>query len=92
MSSLSVYDVITDQIIKKLESGCIPWRKAYAGGFPQNGISKKEYRGINSIMLLCESHANPNWFTFKQVSELGGFVKKGEHSSKVIREACQEYI
>lgn len=82
---MKVQDVITNRIIEKLEEGTIPWQRPWTSGeFPKNLISKKEYRGINTFMLSCAGYASPYWATFKQISGLGGKVKKGEHGYPVI--------
>jgi antirestriction protein ArdC len=80
-----VYEIITDKIIEQLEKGVIPWKKSWsAGGLPKNGISNKEYNGINPFLLLVKGYNNPNWFTFKQIQDIGGNVRKGEKATMVI--------
>ena len=84
-SRTSVYDVVTDQIIKLLEQGQIPWRKC---GMPptwstvpaQNYASKTIYRGINSLLLNSLGFAKPYFLTFNQAKKLGGSVRKGAKS------------
>ncbi len=41
----SVYEIITDKIIKQLESGVAPWRKPWTCQTPANLLTQKEYRG-----------------------------------------------
>jgi antirestriction protein ArdC len=41
----SVYSIVTEQIIKLLESGTVPWRRPWQTAPPCNLISQKEYRG-----------------------------------------------
>ena len=50
-----VYEIVTDKIIAQLETGTIPWRKAWTGpnGMPMNLISGKPYSGINFLLLSC---------------------------------------
>lgn len=80
-----VYDIITEQIIEQLEKGVIPWKQSWTeGGLPRNGHSNKQYNGINTFLLASKGYINPNWFTFNQVSEMGGNVKKGEKATMVI--------
>jgi antirestriction protein ArdC len=81
-----VYQVVTDRIIALLESGTVPWQKPWKGGnqWPQNLVSRRTYRGINSFLLNAAGYASPFWLTFKQVKLLGGKVKKGEHSFPVV--------
>ena len=52
---ISVYDSVTNNIISKLESGIAPWIKPWksgqAGGADRNIVSKKEYSGVNRLIL-----------------------------------------
>ena len=80
----TVYEIITDRIIKQLEVGTIPWRQSWKGGKPRNGASMKDYNGINTFLLSMMGYNNPHWFTFKQVNDMGGRIKKGEKGSVVI--------
>jgi antirestriction protein ArdC len=82
----SVYEVITNRIIEHLESGVIPWQKPWVGSenAPKNLISGKEYRGINVWMLSVSPYSSPFWLTYKQATELGGHVRKGEHGTPVV--------
>lgn len=82
MANATVYQIVTDEITKKLEAGLVPWRKPWRTfGPPRNLISGKPYRGINSFLLSCSPHASPYWLTFNQASDLDGHVRKGEKSS-----------
>jgi len=68
----TVYQMVTDEIIKKLEAGTIPWRKPWRDTRAVNWKTQKPYRGINALLL------DPGeYLTFKQVQEAGGKVKKG---------------
>jgi antirestriction protein ArdC len=75
---MNVYEIITKQIIEKLESGTIPWQRPWIGGPAKNLISNKPYQGINTILLACSGFSSPYWLTFKQAQAKGGHVKKGE--------------
>ena len=57
----SVYQEVTDKLIAQLEAGTVPWRKPWAtGGFaPMNLVSRKAYRGINSVILGFSDFASP---------------------------------
>lgn len=76
-----VYQIITDQIITQLEAGTVPWRKTWAGGNPVNYASKKEYNGINRLLLGIAPYASNTWMTYKQAQAAGGNIRKGEKSS-----------
>jgi len=79
----SVYSIITEQVIKQLESGVAPWRKPWRTDVPCNLISGKEYRGINPFLLAPQGYGSRYWLTFNQAKKLGGHVRKGEKSSIV---------
>lgn len=73
----SKHEMITDQIIAALESNTIPWKKPWNSLFPQNLVTKKEYRGINHFLLSMVPSQYPFFATFKQIKDQGGSVKKG---------------
>ena len=81
----SVYEIVTERILEKLEQGTVPWHKPWAGGgCPQNLVSGKEYRGVNIFLLGSQGFTSPFWVTFKQAKQLGGSVRKGEHGTPCI--------
>ncbi|SEI03580.1 protein of unknown function [Halobacillus karajensis] len=69
--SKKIYEMITNQIIEKLEQGVIPWRKPWVNGIPVNWKTQKPYRGINTMLLDGGEYA-----TFKQIKEAGGSQKR----------------
>jgi antirestriction protein ArdC len=79
----SVYEIVTDQVIKQLESGVAPWRKPWRTEMPCNLLSQKPYRGLNVFLLASQGYASCYWLTFNQANKLGGRIKQGEHSSLV---------
>ncbi|MDQ3254611.1 MAG: zincin-like metallopeptidase domain-containing protein [Acidobacteriota bacterium] len=83
--SADVYSIVTERMIALLEAGTAPWRKTWHGGdSPRNLISKKPYRGVNTLLLGSAAFASPYWLTFNQVQQLNGRVKKGAKSELVI--------
>src|ERR1700737_1391893 len=80
----SVYEIITEKIIKQLKSGVAPWRKPWTSQTPANLITQKEYRGLNVFTLASQGFPSRFWLTFHQASRLGGRIRKGEKSSPVI--------
>jgi antirestriction protein ArdC len=83
-SHIDVYQMVTDLIIEKLESGIIPWRKPWNDYGPAvNYLSKKPYRGINQL-ILNGLHVKPFYLTFNQIKSLGGRIKKGSKSIPVL--------
>lgn len=84
---MNVYEIITERILNEIEKGTLPWHKPWKsalGEDPANFISKKAYRGINRFLLSTVPYAQPWYLTFKQASELGGTVRKGEHGIPVV--------
>jgi antirestriction protein ArdC len=79
----SVYQIVTEQIIKQLESGVAPWRKPWRTEPPCNLVSGKPYRGVNPVLLAPQGYGSRYWLTFNQANLLGGHVRKGEKSSIV---------
>lgn len=77
----SVYEMITERIIEQLENGVIPWQKPWSGTHSgaYNRISNKPYSLLNQMIL---KH-NGEYATFKQWSDLGGKIRKGEKSEVV---------
>jgi antirestriction protein ArdC len=83
----TVYESVTNAVIEKLEKGVIPWVKPWnAGGEgrPKNYITRKAYRGINTLLLGMKDYSCPFWATFKQIQSKGGSVNKGEHGTWII--------
>lgn len=81
--SKNVYGMVTDRIIAELEKGIVPWEKPWGSGNPSgafNRISKKPYSLLNQILLMKEGE----WATFKQWTDLGGHIRKGEKASFVV--------
>ncbi len=79
----SVYSIVTDQILRQLEVGVVPWRKPWRAEPPCNLVSGKEYRGINPFLLASQGYGSRYWLTFNQANKLGGHIRKGEKSSIV---------
>ena len=81
---------ITDELIRIIERGTLPWRKPWhVGGasspLRQNG---EPYQGINNFLLTMRTslmgYASPYWMTMRQANELEARIRKGEKSSVVI--------
>ena len=82
---MDTYSMVTEKIVSLLEQGIVPWRRPWAStGLPRNVVSKKPYRGVNLFLLSATKYVSPFWLTMKQANELGGTVRKGEHSQMVV--------
>ncbi len=85
MSEYFTYKTITDQIIRLLEEGTIPWKQPWTdNGPPRNLISRRPYRGINVFLLSFRGYASPFWLTSKQIEKIGGNLKPGEEPVLVV--------
>ncbi len=78
----SVYEMVTDRIISQLEQGVIPWQKPWTGirSGAYNRITKKPYSLLNQMLLQHDGE----YATYKQWTDLGGHVRKGEKSEIVV--------
>ena len=90
--TISPAKMITDAIIARLEAGVSPWRRTWAttrghSGRPMRACGQP-YRGINALWLWVVADSNgyisPTWMTYRQASELGGQVRKGERSTVAV--------
>jgi len=88
---MNVYEIVTEQILKKLEQGVAPWQKPWRGGAafqPKSFASRKHYRGVNVWLLSMAAqefgYKSPYWITYKKAKELGGQVRKGEKGTCVV--------
>ena len=84
----ALYAKVTDEIIKQMEAGIIPWKKgwkAISGAY--NAKNKKYYAFINQLALgKVGAYAS-----FKQWQELGFKINKGAKASYVIEWFFKEY-
>jgi antirestriction protein ArdC len=86
----TVYQEVTDSIIKQLESGAMPWIKPWAtdSTADKNFLSQKPYQGVNRLILGLSSMVQgfdiPVWASFKQWQSLGATVRKGEKGTKIV--------
>jgi len=89
-----VYSRVTDKIIADLERGNLTWLQPWQAGHKAGPVSRPlraggiPYRGVNVLMLWAaameKGYSCPLWLTYKQASELGGQVRKGEKGSLVV--------
>ena len=93
---IDAYQVLTDQIIQALEESVdswkCPWNRLVAGP-PINMVSKKQYRGINRLVLNLAANllGSSTFATYKQWKEKDRQVKKGEKGHKICFFKTLEY-
>jgi len=78
----NVYQIVTDRIVEQMEKGIIPWNRPWTGSM-NAAISRstgRAYSLLNQFLL-----GRPGEYaTFKQITEAGGKVRKGEKASIVV--------
>lgn len=88
-----IHAEITGKLIAAIEidpgKPSMPWRRSAGPLFmPVNALTEKPYNGINIVSLWVAAeiggHSSPVWATYKQWTELGAQVRKGEKSSLVV--------
>ncbi len=89
-----LYQDVTDTVIRELEAGRAPWAQPWGRpdiatplGLPSNGHTKRNYSGINILLLwgaaIETRRTTQVWLTYKQALVLGGNVRKGESGTAV---------
>ena len=91
---VDLYAKITDRIVADLEKGVRPWVQPWSAANTTGRITRplrhngEPYSGMNVLLLWSEGMARgysaPIWMTYKQATELGAHVRKGETSATVI--------
>ena len=88
-----IHSEITNKLIAAIEADpgkpSMPWRRSSAPLFsPNNAFTGKAYNGINIVSLWIaaevQGFSTPVWATYRQWSQLGAQVRKGEKSSLVV--------
>ena len=84
----SFSEIVAEKLIKQLEEGTAPWQRPWnpgeSGAFlPYNPVTGNRYKGINSIYLLSQDRDDQRWMTYKQATEAGAQVRKGEKGTGV---------
>ncbi len=91
-SRATLYQEVTDRVIRELEQGRVPWVQPWAGaraglGLPKNAVSARRYSGINILILwdavIGRGFGSHHWLTFRQALGLGGHVRKGERGTTI---------
>ena len=87
---------ITDDLIRVIERGTLPWRKPWRGGGDATPLrhNGEAYQGVNNFLLSMKSairgFSSPYWMTYNQAREMDAQVRKGETSSIVIYYGTKE--
>ncbi len=88
----STHESITEAFIESIKARreadpnmVAPWKRTWNArdGGPRNMVSGKSYRGGNIFMTLMQGYGSPLWATYRQITELGGQVRKGEKGTPI---------
>jgi antirestriction protein ArdC len=87
-SSAELYQAVTDRFITAIKDAIKegkatgnwrkPWTTPAMSHGPVNLISKKNYRGINYMMLALAPYESRFWLSEKQIADRKGTLKAGE--------------
>ena len=79
---INVHQMVTDRIIAELEQGLIPWEKPWTGvrSGAYSRSTGKPYSFLNQMLLKKPGE----YLTFKQATEAGGSIRKGEKAQIVV--------
>ena len=93
MRSNDLFERITRQIADAIAAGAgafeMPWHR-WGEGLPEpvNAITSRPYRGVNTILLWAAAeiagYSSGRWATYRQWSEAGAQVRKGEKSTAIL--------
>jgi antirestriction protein ArdC len=89
-----IYARITAKIVTALEDGVRPWVRPWNAEYAAGRITRplrhngQPYTGINILSLWTsateQGFAAPIWMTYRQATEIGAQVRKGEKGSPVV--------
>lgn len=83
-------EAITNEIIRIIERGVLPWRKPWTAGGSSRPlrVGGEPYQGVNNFLLTMRTvmagHSSPFWMTLPQANALSAKIRKGEKSSVVV--------
>ena len=80
--AINVYQIVTDRIIAELEKGRIPWVRPWTGvrTGAYSRVTGRPYSFLNQMLLSKPGE----YVTFKQASEAGGNIRRGEKAQIVV--------
>jgi putative DNA primase/helicase len=82
------HETVAENLIKQLEAGTAPWQRPWEAGasgsfLPYNPTTGNRYKGINALHLMSQNRKDQRWLTYKQATEAGGQVRKGEKGTGI---------
>lgn len=84
---VDVKQEVARTLIEAMEQGNTPWQRPWKTQSlrPINGSTQNGYRGINRILLALQNRSSNIWMTFRQASEAGYSVRKGEKGTPIVK-------
>lgn len=86
-----LYGQVTEQIVAAIEAGARPWVQGWEGDAPlamPRRAGGESYSGVNVLILWSTARARgfsaPTWMTYRQATELGGQVRRGETGTTIV--------
>jgi hypothetical protein len=68
---------ITEKLLDLMAKHGTNWRQPWVGqGLQRNAVSKKPYRGVNTLILATSGLQSPWFATYKQWHEMGAQVRQ----------------
>lgn len=89
-SKFDASEAITNELIRIIERGVLPWRKPWTAGGSARPLrhNSEPYQGVNNFLLTMRTvmagYTSPFWMTVPQANTLGAKIRKGEKSSVVV--------
>ena len=89
-SKFDASKAITNELIRIIERGVLPWRKPWTAGGSARPLrhNSEPYQGVNNFLLTMRTvvagYTSPFWMTVPQANSLGAKIRKGERSSVVV--------
>ena len=79
---------VAEMFLSVLKEHAGDWKKCWSSSqTPQNALTNNRYRGINHMMLAFvayqKGYTDHRWCTFKQASDEGWKIKKGEKATPI---------
>jgi antirestriction protein ArdC len=89
-SKFDASETITNELIRIIERGVLPWRKPWTAGDTARPLrhNSEPYQGVNNFLLTMRTvmagYTSPFWMTVPQANTLGAKIRKGERPSVVV--------
>jgi antirestriction protein ArdC/phage/plasmid primase-like uncharacterized protein len=82
------HEIVAEKLITQLEAGTAPWQRPWNPGaastfLPYNPVTDNRYKGINALVLLSQNRDDQRWMTYKQATDAGAQVRKGEKGTGI---------